>query len=214
MAHAENRPYHHGNLKVALIDAAVARARVGGPEGLALRDIATDVGVAPSAAYRHVRDREHLVALVAQAAREELGRAMQTLIEQTKATDDPAFDAVARLMACGRGYVRFATESPLLFRTAFLQGGGLPDREDDPSAEAELGRCLDELVAVGLLEPEHRRDAATIAWSAVHGLSALLADQALSSSFAQPANEATEAVLTGVVRAIATTDCHWPLGAA
>jgi AcrR family transcriptional regulator len=210
MSVSENRPYHHGNLKAALVEAAVARARLDGPDGLGLRDIAADVGVAPSAAYRHVRDRDHLVTLVAQAAREELARNMRAAIDRVIATGDEEFDAVARLMACGRGYVSFATESPLLFRTAFLHSGCLPDRADDPNGEAELGTCLDDLVTVGLLEPENRRDAATLAWSAVHGLGALLADQAMAVSFALSATDAIEAVLTGVVRAIVTIDSHWP----
>lgn len=210
MSVSGNRPYHHGNLKRALVDAAVARARLDGPDGLGLRDIAADVGVAPSAAYRHVRDRDHLVTLVAQAAREELARKMRAAINLVVATGDEQYDAVARLMACGRGYVGFATESPLLFRTAFLHSGRLPDREDDPSGEAELGACLDDLVAAGLLEPENQRDAATLAWSAVHGLGALLADQAMAVSFALAATDAIEAVLTGVVRAIVTIDSAWP----
>jgi AcrR family transcriptional regulator len=210
MATPERRPYHHGNLRTALVDAAVARARLEGPDGLALRDIAADAGVTPSAAYRHVRDRDHLVALVAQVAREELARKMREAIDGVKASGDAQADAIARLMACGRGYISFATDSPLLFRTAFLHSGRLPDRDDDPSAEAELGGCLDDLVAVGLLAPEHQRDAATVAWSAVHGLGALLADRAMAVSFALSAAEAVEAVLNGVVRAIATIDDKQP----
>jgi AcrR family transcriptional regulator len=209
-----SRPYHHGNLKTALVDAAVARARLDGPEGLALRDIAADVGVAPSAAYRHVRDRDHLIALVAQAAREDLAKRMGIAIDRVVSTGDEQADAVNRLMACGRGYIKFATDSPLLFRTAFLHSGGLPDREDDPNAEAELGRCLDDLVATGLLQPEHQRDAATVAWSAVHGLGALLADQAMAVSFALSATDAVEAVLNGVVRAITTIEIPGPSQAA
>ena len=198
------RPYHHGNLKAALVGAAVARARVDGPAGLALRDIAADVGVAPSAAYRHVRDLDHLVALVAQAAREELAREMRIAIDLVADTGDAQADALARLQACGRGYVSFAKDTPMLFRTAFLHSGQLPERDDDPNAEGELRKCLDDLVTAGLLRPEHQRGAATIAWSAVHGLGSLMADRAMGVSFALSASDAIETVLDSVVRSVTT----------
>ncbi len=98
----------------------------------------------------------------------------------------------------------FAKDTPQLFRTAFLHSSQLPERDDDPNAETELSRCLDDLVAVGLLRPEHQRDAATIAWSAVHGLGSLLADQAMAVSFALSATAAIETVLDSVVRSVTT----------
>jgi AcrR family transcriptional regulator len=204
VAGSSTRPYHHGNLKAALVKAAVTRARLDGPNRLALRDIAADVGVAPSAAYRHVRDLDHLVVLVAQAAREELAREMRRAIDCVADTGEVQADALARLRACGRGYVTFAKDTPQLFRTAFLHSGQMPERDDDPNAEAELIKCLDDLVVVGLLRPEHQRDAATIAWSAVHGLGSLLADQAMAVSFALSASEAIETVLDSVVRSVTT----------
>lgn len=178
-------------------------AIIGAGPGIDLA-VAADVGVAPSAAYRHVRDLDHLVVLVAQAAREELAREMRRAIDRVADTGEVQADAVARLKACGRGYVTFAKDTPQLFRTAFLHSGQLPERDDDPNAEAGLSKCLDDLVAVGLPRPEHQRGAATIAWSAVHGLGSLLADQAMAVSFALSASEAIETVLDSVVRSVTT----------
>ena len=57
-------PYHHGNLRDALVEAAVDVVREGGPEALSLRELARRVGVSHAAAYRHFADREALVDVV------------------------------------------------------------------------------------------------------------------------------------------------------
>ncbi len=196
------RPYHHGNLKPALIEAAVARARAGGPDAVSLRDVAHDVGVSPSAAYRHVRDRDHLMTLVSQVARQELARTMIDGQDAVVPTGDVAEDAVARFEACGRGYIDFATGSPELFRTAFLATGCAPDTADHPDAALVLATGIDGLVDAGLLDPVRRMDAALIAWTAVHGLSALLVDHMVTLGLGIEPDQARRAVLDSVLRAI------------
>ncbi len=202
MTEPDERPYHHGNLRPALIEAAVARARADGPDAVSLRDVAHDVGVSPSAAYRHVRDRTHLMTLVSQVARQELARTMIDGQDAVVPTGDDAADAVARFEACGRGYIDFATRSPELFRTAFLATGCAPDTVDHPDPALVLGTAVDGLVAAGLLEATRRMDAALIAWTAVHGLSALLVDDMVVLGFGIESDQAHRAVLDGVLRAI------------
>ena len=202
MTETAERPYHHGNLKAALIAAAVARARVGGPDAVSLRDVAHDVGVSPSAAYRHVRDRDHLMTLVSQVARQELARTMIDGQDAVVPTGDAATDAVARFEACGRGYIDFATGSPDLFRTAFLATGQPPDTADHPDPALVLGTGVDGLVGAGLLDEARRAEAALIAWTAVHGLSALLTDQMVELGLGIEVDQARRAVLDGVLRAI------------
>ncbi len=204
------RPYHHGNLRPALIDAAVARARVGGPDAVSLRDVAHDVGVSPSAAYRHVRDRSHLMALVSQVARQELARTMIDGQDAVQPTGDPAADAVARFEACGRGYIDFATGSPDLFRTAFLATGCPPDNADHPDPALVLATAIDGLVEAGLLDPVRRADAALIAWTAVHGMSALLVDDMISIGLGIDTDPARRAVLDSVLRAVVNPDVLLP----
>ena len=202
---AAERPYHHGNLKPALIDAAVARARTDGPDAVSLRDVAHDVGVSPSAAYRHVRDRDHLMALVSQVARQELARTMIERQEAVLPTGDRAADAIARFEACGRGYIEFATTTPTLFRTAFLATGCPPDTADHPDPALVLATCVDGLVGVGLMDPSRRMDAALIAWTSVHGLSALLVDDMVNLGMGVEAEASTRAVLDAVLRAVVST---------
>lgn len=198
------RPYHHGNLKPALIEAAVARATAGGPEAVSLRDVAHDVGVSPSAAYRHVRDRDHLMTLVSQVARQELARIMIDGQAAIVPSGDAALDAIARFEACGRGYIDFATSSPALFRTAFLATGHPPDEPDHPDPALVLGEAVDGLVTAGLLEPARRTDAALIAWTAVHGLSALLVDDMVELGMGIATDHARTAVLDCVLRSVVT----------
>ena len=70
-------PYHHGRLREALAEAAVDVAREGGPERLAIRELARRVGVSHNAAYRHFADRDAIVDVVAERALAELVAAIE-----------------------------------------------------------------------------------------------------------------------------------------
>jgi AcrR family transcriptional regulator len=179
--------YHHGNLRPALVEAAVALAQARGPEGVVLREVARQTGVSHNAAYRHFADREALLSEVGQVAMRELARAMtaeMARVEERK----PAARAVARLRATGRAYVHFALSQPGLFDVAFAAHTGpapAPADEDVATAEqsaadpadadpyALLGLVLDELVAAGAITPERREGAEALCWSAVHGFAVL-----------------------------------------
>nr|MDP9179551.1 TetR/AcrR family transcriptional regulator [Gemmatimonadota bacterium] len=63
--HRPRRPYHHGDLRQALVDAAIELLRKSGPEALTLRGAARAAGVSQAAPYRHFKDRRALVAAVA-----------------------------------------------------------------------------------------------------------------------------------------------------
>src|SRR3712207_9522742 len=71
------RRYHHGNLRAALIDTAVAQARAGGPDAVVLRDAARRTGVSHNAAYRHFADRDDLLAEVSARGMAELEQRMR-----------------------------------------------------------------------------------------------------------------------------------------
>jgi AcrR family transcriptional regulator len=141
--------YHHGNLREALVVAAVEAARASGPDGVALRELARTVGVSHSAAYRHFSHRDELVAEVAARAMGELVAAMEKrldLVEQAGAVDpvDPVLRARRRLIAIGEGYVAFALAEPGLFRSAFAASPlpgvpvGVPASVDDDGAGAAV----------------------------------------------------------------------------
>jgi AcrR family transcriptional regulator len=186
------KPYHHGSLHSALIEASIALAREGGPDRVILREAARTAGVSHSAAYRHFADREALLAEVARFARNELAAEMRRRLNRTK-------DPRRRLRALGTAYIDFALTEPGLFRTAFTSHPATSrdtanDRatgREDPShttAIADpydvLGQVLDEAQAAGLLDPRRRPGAEIAVWSAVHGLAGLLVDGPLPTSAA------------------------------
>src|ERR1700739_2131381 len=158
------KPYHHGSLRSALIEASIALAREGGPDRVILREAARAAGVSHSPAYLHLADREALLAEVASFARNELAAEMRRRVNRTK-------DPRRRLRAVGTAYIHFALAEPGLFRTPFpphpaTSGDAPHDRatggydQEDTNAVTEpfevLGQVLDEAQAVGLLDPRAR----------------------------------------------------------
>jgi AcrR family transcriptional regulator len=186
------KPYHHGALHSALVDASIALAREGGPDRVILREAARAAGVSHSAAYRHFADRGALLAEVARFARNELAAEMRRRVTRSK-------DPRQRLRAVGTAYIDFALTEPGLFRTAFTahpatsrRGGH--DRPTGPVAGSDtdgndpyevLGEVLDQCQAAGLLDPHRRPGAEIAAWSAVHGLAGLLLDGPLPTTGAE-----------------------------
>lgn len=111
----QRQGYHHGDLRRALVEAALAAIAEAGPEGFTLRDIARRVGVAPSAPYRHFADKDALLAAVAADCSERLGAAMAAAAAE-------ASDALDGFRRSGIAYVRFAVENPAHFRALNLPG--------------------------------------------------------------------------------------------
>src|SRR3954469_20406471 len=122
-------PYHHGNLRPALVDTAVQLARSTGPDGVVLREVARRAGVSHNAAYRHFEDRAALLAEVADRAMAELEKAMRARADAVAATE-PAERAVHRLGETGRAYVDFAITEPGLFAVAFTSPDGVAVHRD------------------------------------------------------------------------------------
>jgi AcrR family transcriptional regulator len=183
------KPYHHGALQTALIDASIDLAREGGPDRVILREAARAAGVSHSAAYRHFADRDALLAEVSRHARNELAVEMRRRVKRTR-------DPRRRLRAVGTAYVEFALAEPGLFRTAFTSHPATSTSEDhDPATPRGstsdtdsdnpyeiLGHVLDQAQSAGLLDPKRRPGAEIGAWSAVHGLANLLLDGPLPAT--------------------------------
>ncbi len=171
--------YHHGDLRNALIRAAIGLAEQGGPDAVTIRAAARAVGVTPTAAYRHFTGHDELLAAAKDLAVAGLSHAMRDCLLAVPADADPVRTAVHRLAGLGRGYLRFALADPGLFCTAFCLGEQMPLQE--AAAETDhpygmLAEALDELVAVGFLDPAHRPLAEIGSWAAMHGLATLMVD--------------------------------------
>ena len=174
---ASKRGYHHGDLRNALIAAAAELAAKGGPGSVTIRAAAREVGVTPTAAYRHFAKHEELLAAAKECAQNELVEAMQKELAARSTSSDPVHRALARFGALGRGYIAFARAQPGLFRTVFSpEGLVLPsesDHEKDGPFQMLLG-AVDELVEVGYLSHERSPFTEFAAWAMVHGLATLL----------------------------------------
>jgi AcrR family transcriptional regulator len=170
------RRYHHGNLRVALLDAAERSLERKGAAGLALRAIARDARVTHAAAYHHFEDRDALLRAVAARGFERFAEALAAAAREHAGPD--AF------LEVGVAYVRFATSHPALFRLMF-GAEAARGRSGDPELRAAAERALEVLLAgvraaaPKLSDAAVRRRAAG-AWSVVHGLSALILDGQLA----------------------------------
>jgi AcrR family transcriptional regulator len=202
--------YHHGDLRNALVDAATALAAEGGPEAVTIRGAAREVGVTPTAAYRHFANQADLLHAAKEQAMTGMVEAMAGFLAAVAADADPVTAALRRLTSTGRGYIRFAIEHPGVFRTCFTSGPvgdqGAPAVPElaKKAPYALLGEMLDGLVDVGYLDPADRPGAEAGPWAAVHGLAMLLIDGPLVGSTDAERESAIEETLALVERGLAT----------
>lgn len=164
-----DRPYHHGDLRGALIAEAIAQVEAVGMEHLSLRCVAHAVGVSPSAAYHHFADKDALIAAVALEGVERLNISMA--LAMARYPRGEAASGLDRANAAGLAYITFAVEHPNLFRVAFSGHCPRPaEREKNPL----IVELFDDLVATGTLPAELREGSEEVMWSAVHGMATLV----------------------------------------
>src|SRR5882757_1372659 len=182
--------YHHGDLRAALVRAAIDLLEESGETELSLRAVARRAGVSPAAPYRHYADREALVSAVATVGYRELAERLAAAHPSPSTPEQLANVAIA--------YVQFALERPALFRMMF---GEPCDRDNDERAGAT--RAVSEYVRaiVERTFPQAEPDAmATAVWAVVHGLAFLYLDGKLDASkpsaVADRITAAIEALLT------------------
>src|SRR5436190_10168835 len=121
---AEARPYHHGDLRRALIDAARRLLESEGPSALSLRAVAREAGVSPAAPYHHFKDKGELLDAVA-------GEGWSMLDEAIVAAKASAPSIHAAMTEIGVAYVCFATNNPALYRVMY---DSARDKEDFPQS--------------------------------------------------------------------------------
>jgi AcrR family transcriptional regulator len=201
--------YHHGDLRNALVEAASALAREGGPDAVVLREVARQVGVSAAAAYHHFASHEAIVQAVKHRAMAILTGQMRSALAAVPADGDPAASARARLRNLGSAYLHFAVGEPGLFRVAFGPRGPWPTPEDDEvDIEAEddpfplLSQVLDDLAAAGGLPAERRPGLEYVVWAAVHGVAVLYLDGPLARLDAAERDQMFTRVLDTTIRGL------------
>jgi len=168
------RRYHHGDLRTALTQAAVAQVDEVGIDHLSLRAAATTVGVSPSAAYHHFADKDALLAAVAISANASLDAAMQEAVAGVRGSSATA--ARARVRAAARAYLQFAIDHPRLFRAAFSGHAAStgPSASQSDAAYHRASALLDQLVETGAVPDWFRKGAEEIIWATIHGMATLI----------------------------------------
>jgi AcrR family transcriptional regulator len=171
---SKSHPYHHGDLRRALLAAATTLLERTGPPGLTLREIARTAGVSHAAAYRHFADKEALLAELAEGGFRELLQESRAAVAASRA------GALGRLQASGRAYVAFGVRRPHLLQLMF--GAAIPDWSLHPGLAAASGELAAELAGIvtegqaeGVIRSGAVGDLALTAWSLVHGLALLAA---------------------------------------
>ena len=172
--HRRRRGYHHGNLREALIEAALALIAEKGPAGFTFAEAARSAGVSAAAPYRHFRDRDALMADVARRGFEVFTDRLEAAWDDGRPEPFRAFDAI------GRAYLAFAREEPAYY-VAMFESQLPPDLDPDlaragDAAFAVLRRAAEAVVAT--LPEAARPPGAMVAlhmWTLAHGVASLFA---------------------------------------
>lgn len=165
------RPYHHGNLREALLEAGERALEEHGAQNLSLRELAREVGVSHAAPRRHFADKQALLDALAQDGFERLGRELRAAIEGA------GEDFEARLAALAGAYVRFATRHAALLELMFANKHR-PDAADSLRAAGEAAfaaplALITDGQASGAVVPGDPEAVATVAWATVQGLASI-----------------------------------------
>ena len=105
------KPYHHGDLRRVLIEAALQLAGEGGAEAVSVREAARRAGVSPGAPFRHFPSRDALMTAVAEEAQRRFRAEIDAALAEV-----PDSDPLARFRALGLAYLRWAMQQPRAFR--------------------------------------------------------------------------------------------------
>jgi AcrR family transcriptional regulator len=166
------RGYHHGNLREALVEAALNLIVDKGPGGFTFADAARLAGVSSAAPYRHYRDREQLLSDIARRGFEQFCETLE------RAWDDGRPDPFSAYERIGRAYLGFARRQPAYYSAMFEAGIPL-------DASAELRQSADAAFLVfrnaseslcSMLPGDSRPPALMVSlhiWSMAHGIASL-----------------------------------------
>lgn len=168
----ESRGYHHGNLREALMQAALDLIAERGPAGATFAEAARRAGVSPAAPYRHFRDREELLAAVAAAGFDRFAEALKA------GWNGGRPDAASAYERMGHAYLDFARQHPADYVAMFESG--IPT-EADPALRQAADRAFGVLreaaeTLVAAMPAPGRPPALMVAlhtWALAHGVAAL-----------------------------------------
>jgi AcrR family transcriptional regulator len=197
---AEPRPYHHGDLRTAVLAAAEKILEKEGVDALTLRAVARAVGVSHTAPKNHFGDLEGLLSELAAVGYLRYGEALSGAMNQAGA--DPRL----RLRAMGRAYVGFARAHPgmfmLMFRSERLDMKRPALQEAIEVTRQSLRTATTSVASATPLPPLQQAARATASWALVHGFAMLLLDGRLQNTLASLPDGNEDALLEAVLDAM------------
>jgi len=165
-----SRPYHHGNLRSALLEQAERTVGERGAQALSLRELARELGVSHAAPRRHFADRQALLDALAQDGFDRLGEALG------RAVDRAGGEFGARLHALAQAYISFATRHAALLELMFAgkhRPGAERVRESADRAFTAPLAVIAQAQAAGELAPGDPGRVAIVAFATLQGLAAM-----------------------------------------
>jgi AcrR family transcriptional regulator len=195
--------YHHGNLRNALLRAAIDVMALKGESQFSLSEIARSVGVTPAAAYKHFADKDSLLIELAQHGFSELRQAFEQVAPKAIPVKNAA-QASKRFEKIGEAYVQFGLREPALFQLIFGKGGSvfrqraMSEGERTPTF-AYFAESLEALHQFGVIAKRPTAEDQWFAWSSIHGATELLI--AGVSGLVQ-SKDASKVITNAVVRSL------------
>ena len=168
---AEARPYHHGDLRRALILAAERVLEREGPQALSLRAVAREAGVSPAAPYHHFKDKSDLLLAIAGAGFEALGESLKAAVEA---------DTEQKMTTIGCAYVKFARDNPALYRVMYdcsRDADAMPGMENAEDKEHSGLKLVERSMIQAGVDPDDEvglKLACITAWCAAHGVAEMV----------------------------------------
>ncbi|SFU23402.1 TetR/AcrR family transcriptional regulator [Mesorhizobium sp. YR577] len=168
--------YRHGNLREALIEAAVQLVEEGGPENVSVREAAKRAGVSPGAPFRHFTNKTALMTAVAEQAmrlfKDEVIKAVEAV---------PQNDPMARFAAIGSAYLHWAIHNPTHFqiistRNLIDWGGSESLREDNKIVRSLMEEAIVDTQQQGKLRSDNIAETHIAARAIVYGLGRMYID--------------------------------------
>ena len=202
---AAKAKYHHGDLRTALLDAALDVIGEIGPQGLTIREVARRAGVSHAAPYRHFTDKDELILAVVERGFALLQQTMQ------ERKDAAPRDAINQFAASGMAYVDFALNHPAYYRVMF--SGDLLSSTGHVSLQHTSSEALQDMVAdiarcqeLGMVKKGDPVPQALAILSTIHGFVSLVNDNRVQHLLDNPysLDQIRDMVLASIFEGIGT----------